>query len=152
VSSYSLVHLSDSTLLHDLAALVSRDRNTTAALLAHVAEVDARKLYRPAAYPSMYAYCVGELHMSEDTAYKRIRAGRAARQFPAIFQAIADGRLNLTSVVMLAPHLASDTAEELLAAAAHKTNAEIERSLAERFPRPDLPTVLEAITPAVAAS
>jgi len=78
VSSYSLIHLSDSTLLHDLAALVGRDHNTTAALLAHIAEVDARKLYRPAAYPSMYAYCVGELHMSEDTAYKRIRARGAA--------------------------------------------------------------------------
>jgi hypothetical protein len=48
----------------DLADLVARDRATTAALLAHLAEVDARKLYLPAAYPSMYALCVGELRMS----------------------------------------------------------------------------------------
>jgi len=38
--------LSDSSLLRELAVLVSQDRGTTAALLAHVAEVDARKLYR----------------------------------------------------------------------------------------------------------
>ena len=52
-----------------LAAVVARDRSTTAELLAHLAEFDARQLYRPAAYPSMYQYCVGELRMSEDAAF-----------------------------------------------------------------------------------
>ncbi|HYM80678.1 MAG TPA: hypothetical protein VEY91_04600 [Candidatus Limnocylindria bacterium] len=44
--AYTLSHLSDQTLLRDLAALVARDRATTAALLAHIAEVDVRRLYR----------------------------------------------------------------------------------------------------------
>ena len=35
-------------------------------LLADIAEFDARKLYRPAGYSSMFAYCVGSLHRSED--------------------------------------------------------------------------------------
>ncbi len=147
MSTYSLSHLSDPTLLRGLAALVARDRATTAALLAHLAEVDARRLYLPAAYPSMYAYCVGELRMSEDAACKRIRVARAARQFPALFAALADGRVNVSAVVLLAPHLTGDTTEELLAAAAHKTKSEVEQLLAQRFPRPELPTVLEAIGP-----
>ncbi len=63
MKTYSLSHLSDHALLRDLAALVARDRETTAALLAHIAEVDARKLYLPAAYPSMFLYCVQELHL-----------------------------------------------------------------------------------------
>src|SRR6266480_1473090 len=58
---HSLSLLSDQELLRDLAVLVARDRTTTAALLAHLAEVDARRLYLPAAYPSMYLYCVCEL-------------------------------------------------------------------------------------------
>ncbi len=145
MSIYALSHLSDSTLLSDLAALVARDRATTAALLAHLAEVDERRLYLPAAYPSLYAYCVGELRMSEDTAYKRIRAARMARQCPAIFATLADGRLSLSSVLLLTPYLTLDTADGLLAAAAHRTNAEIERLLAERFPRPDVPTRVEAM-------
>ena len=33
---YSLSHLSDPALLRDLAAIVARDRATTAALLAHL--------------------------------------------------------------------------------------------------------------------
>ena len=43
MTRYSLSHLSDHTLLRDLAALVARDRVTTAQLLAHIAEVDARR-------------------------------------------------------------------------------------------------------------
>jgi 5-methylcytosine-specific restriction endonuclease McrA len=145
VTTYALSHLSDSTLLRDLAALVARDRVTTAALLAHLAEVDTRKLYLPAAYPSMYAYCVGELRMSEDAAYKRIRTARTAREYPAIFATLADGRLNLSSVLLLTPYLTPDTADALLAAAAHQTNTEIERLLAERFPRTDVPTRVQAM-------
>jgi hypothetical protein len=102
VSTYSLSHLSDHTLLRNLATLIARDRTTTAELLAHLAEVDERKLYLPAAYPSMYAYCVGELRLSEDAAFKRIQAARVARQFPAIFAAVADGRLHRTGVLQLA--------------------------------------------------
>ena len=146
MSTYSLAHLSDSTLLRDLATLVARDRVTTAEILAHIAEVDARKLYLPAAYPSMYAYCIGELRMSEDTAYKRIQAARVARRFPVVLAAVADGRLHLSAVCLLAPHLTEDTAAELLAAAAHQTKSEIERLLAQRFPRPDLPTLIEALS------
>jgi len=103
------------------------------------------QLYLPAAYPSMFAYCVGELHFSEDAAFKRIKAARAARRFPAIFDAVAEGRLHLSAAVMLAPRLTEDTVDELLAAATHKSKAEIEQLLAERFPAPDLPAWVEAL-------
>src|SRR5438128_8511786 len=135
VSKYALSHLSDRTLVRDLTALVARDRATTAELLAHLAEVDTRKLYLPAAYPSLRAWCVGELHMSEDSAHKRIRAARTARRFPAVFTAVAEGRLHLSGIALLARHLNEENASELLAAAAHKTRCEIEHLLAQRFPR-----------------
>jgi 5-methylcytosine-specific restriction endonuclease McrA len=144
MSRYSLTHLSDPALLRDLAVLVARDRTTTAELLAHLAEVDARRLYLPAAYPSMYAWCVGVLRLSEESAFKRIHAARAARRFPAIFPMLADGRLHLSGVILLAPHLAPDNADSLLAAASQQTKAGIERLLAERFPRPDVPTLVLA--------
>jgi 5-methylcytosine-specific restriction endonuclease McrA len=132
--AYTLTHLSDAVLLRDLAVLVAQDRTTTAALLAHIAEVDVRRLYLPAGYASMFAYCVGDLRLSEDAAYKRIQAARAARQFPLIFAAVADGRLHLTGLGMLVPHLTESNAGELLAAAAGKTKSEIEQLVAERFP------------------
>ncbi|MFI5372654.1 MAG: hypothetical protein ACHQ52_13945, partial [Candidatus Eisenbacteria bacterium] len=121
------------------------DRGNTAELLATVAEIDVRKLYLPAGYPSMFAYCVGEWHMSEDMAYKRIRAARAGRRFPGILLAIAEGRLHLTGVVFLAPHLTRENAADLIVAATHQTKIQIERMLAERFPQPDLATFIAPI-------
>ncbi len=150
MKSYSLFHLADHVLLHDLKAIVARHRTTTAELLVHIAEVDERRLYLPAAYPSMYLYCVNELHMSEDSALKRIQAARAARKFPGIFDAVAEGRLHLSAVVLLAPHLTAENADELLTAAEHKTKAEIALLLAERFPRPDVPTTVQAVAVTIA--
>jgi len=143
--AYSVSHLSDPDLLRGLASLVAQDRVTTATLLAHLAEVDARRLYLPAAYPSLYAYCVHELRLSEDAAYKRIQAARVARQFPVIFAALADGRLHLTGVGLLAPYLTPANAGDLLAAAAHKTKSEIEELLARRFPRPETMALVEVL-------
>jgi 5-methylcytosine-specific restriction endonuclease McrA len=143
--AFSLSHLSDQTLLQDLAALVARDRVTTADLLAHLGEVDERQLHLPAGHSSMYAYCVRELHFSEQAAYRRIEAARRARQFPALLAAIADGRLHLTAVLMLGPHLREETARDLITAAAHKSKTELEELLAERFPKPDVPSLIRAL-------
>ena len=145
MSAYSLSHLPDPVLLRNLAALVDRDRATTATLLAHLAEVDARRLYLPAAHPSMYSYCVHELGLSEDSAYKRIQAARTARQFPTIFELLADGRVHLSAVCLLAPHLTAGNARELLEAASHRTKAEVEQLIAQRFPRTEMFDMVEAV-------
>ena len=145
MSTYSLSHVSDAVLARDLVAAAARDRASTATLLAHIAEFDARKLYLPAAHSSMYSYCVHELRLCEQAAFKRIRAARTARQYPAIFTAIADGRLHLSAVILLAPYLTPENADELLETAARQNRETIERLLAERFPRPDLPERIEAI-------
>ena len=147
MTRYALIHLDDGVLLRALAALVARDRITTAELLAHIAEVDTRKLYLPAGYSSMHLYCVHELHLSEDSAFKRIHAARTAREFPAIFPAVADGRLHLSAVILLAPHLNEDTVDTLLSAAERRSKAEIEQLLAQRFPRPDVAAQVEELAP-----
>jgi hypothetical protein len=148
VNRYSLTHVPDPALLRGLRTLVAQDRATTAMLLAHLAEVDARKLYVPAAHPSMFSYCTHELRFSEDAAYKRIQAARTAWRFPAIFPALADGQLNLTGVLLLGPYLNPANADELLGAAAGRTRSEIEEWLARRFPRSELLSLVTAL-PAV---
>jgi 5-methylcytosine-specific restriction endonuclease McrA len=144
---YTLAHLSDSVLLLELAGLMGQDRLTTARMLAHIAEVDTRRLYAPAGYSSMHAYCVGELHLSEDSAYKRIRAARAAREFPTLFAAVAEGRLHLAGVCLLAPHLTAENVEELIGAATHRRKYEIEVWLARRFPSAEVRDVARAVIP-----
>ena len=140
-----LTHLSDAILARDLRTAASGERASTAVLLAHIAEFDARRLYLPAGYPSMYAYCVENLGLSEDSALKRIQAARVAREFPAILPALADGRVHLSAVLLLAPHLGPENAGDLLAAAAHRTKAQVAALLAERFPRSELLPMVVAL-------
>jgi 5-methylcytosine-specific restriction endonuclease McrA len=81
----------------------------------------------------MFAYCVGRLHLSEDASSKRIQAARTAMRFPEIFEALAEGRLNLSAVCLLAPHLTEENFRELVSRATHRTNAQIREWLATRF-------------------
>jgi hypothetical protein len=145
--AYALTHVADEKLLADLGALVSEDRQTTAMLTAHIAEVDARELFKAAACTSMHAYCTRFLHLSEDAAFKRIRAARAGRQFPQIFEAIADGRLHLSGVGLLAAHLTEANVDQLIAAATHRSKLEIEMLLARLAPRADVPESVAPIVP-----
>src|SRR3989442_9652360 len=127
--TYDLSRVSDAALVRKLTVLLAEERISMAAVLALLAEVDARRLYLPAGFPSMYAYCIGELHLCEQAAMKHIRAARTARRFPVIFSAVADGRLHLSAVVLLTPHLTSANAAELVAAAAYQTQAEGQQPL-----------------------
>ena len=139
MNRFSLTHLSNEVLRSELTTKAVREKEATAELLAHIAEFDERKLYLPAAYESMLAYCIGELGLSKDEAKKRIHVARAGRTCPGVFEALEQGRVHLTGLRILAPHLTSENADELLSAAAHKSREGIERLLAERSPKLDVP-------------
>jgi len=145
----SLSHLSNHELLCHVATTVARDCRTTALLLAQLAEIDRRRLYATEGYESMYAFCVGRLRMAEYIAYLRIRAARAARKYPMIFDAVAEGRLPLPAVVKLWPHLTRENATELLKAAEYKTKTEVLQLIAQRFPSTE---VLPLVSAAPASS
>lgn len=147
--SFSVSHLADDVLLRELTGLVARDRATTASMLAHLAEVESRKLYVPAGHASLRSYCVTVLGMSEDEAGRRIHVANKARKFPALLVAIAEGRLHLTGASLLASRLTAENLDELLAAATHKSRCEIEYLIACRFPQPDVPTSLRAVPSAI---
>jgi hypothetical protein len=134
---YSLKHLGNKAVMRNLSALAAKDRATTANLLLYLTEVDQRRLYREAGYPSLFEFCIRDLHFSEDVACNRIQAARFCRAFPFLYEAIAEGRIHLSAIRLLAPHLTSSNAQELVAAATHRRKWQIERILAERFPVPE---------------
>jgi hypothetical protein len=134
----SLKTIPDDELLHRLAALLAGSRHAEADLVAHIGEVDARRLYAREATPSMFVYCLERLHLSEREAYLRIAAARASREHPVILDMLADGRLHLTGIALLASHLTRENRDALLERATHKTKREIEELLAELAPRPDV--------------
>jgi 5-methylcytosine-specific restriction endonuclease McrA len=143
---YSLSHLSNSALRAELSQAVEHERGCTANVIARLAEYQARRLYADDGYASMHAYCVEVLRFSDDAAWRRTRAAGTARNYPVIFEMLADGRLHLTAVCLLAPYLTEQNSEELLRAAVHKGRRAIEIMLAGRFPQPDLPTRVHVVS------
>ena len=148
---WSLEHVSSDALHRDLKVFAAQGCVNLAKTLAHIGEVDARLLWRDLGYPRVFEYCLRELHFSEGATSKRLQAARAAREFPAIFDAVAEGRIHLSGIVTLRPWLTARNVEGLLQAATHKTREEIEKLIAARFPRRDLPQSIRALpTPPVA--
>ena len=145
MSKYSLAHLSQDAVLIGAKANLADERGSLALVLAHLGEIEACEYYKPAGYSSMHMYCVHELHLSKDAAYKRIRAAHLAREFPVIFEKVAEGSLRLTSLLILGSSLTPENVEELLAAAEFRSDFEVREILAERFPEAAVPTTIEPI-------
>ena len=136
MSRYDLEHLADDSIDDGLHSQNGHDRQSTADLLAFIAESDRRRRYAQFGYGSMKEYCVKVLRLSDDAAAKRIQVARKARFLPMIFEAIADGRVHLTGMRQLVPFIDDENVNDLIAAATHRTYREIEWLLAERFPQP----------------
>ena len=130
--------LSDHDLLARLTRVVATDRRVTAELIAHLAEVDRRRLYAREACSSMFVYCTERLGLSADATQKRIQVARASRRFPQLLDCLTSGRVHLSGLNLLAPHLTEDKVEELLERAAGKSKRAIEALVAEIAPRPDV--------------
>ena len=122
-----LATLPSDELLARLRALVRRDNALEADLLAHLGEVDGRRLYLEQACSSMFTYCVRVLHFSEAAAYKRIASARAARRHPELLEAVRRGDLHVTAASLLAAQLSAANCAELIDLARHRTADEIRR-------------------------
>jgi hypothetical protein len=152
-------HLSDDDLVAEVKSLAMREQTATAHLIAHLAELDARRLHLAAGFSSLFTYCTEVLGLSEAEAYNRIEAARTARRFPVILDMLGEGILNLTTVRLLARHLTAENHEALLTAAARKSRRQVEELLAGHSPQPDvapsvrkLPATTPTLSPATPAA
>jgi hypothetical protein len=129
--------MSDDKLLRGLFDVLSQTRHNEADLIAHIAEVDARELYARQAAPSLFAWCTERLHFSEQEAYARIAVARASRKHPMLLAMLRDGRLHLSGIVRLVPHLTVENRQAVLKRATHRSKRQIEELVAELEPKPD---------------
>jgi hypothetical protein len=143
--SGSLAHLSDSELLSNTRSLVDRSNQVLAALLAHLAEVEARGLHRTRACASLYTYCIYELRFSEDAAARRAGAAKLVKRFPLLLDAIANGELHLTGLLMLGPHLTPENILDVLARAKFRTKKELTKLVRQLHPLPLVPDSVEPL-------
>lgn len=143
--------LTDDTLHEETRRAAESERLATSELLRLLIEVERRGLHLALGHSSLFAYCVKSLMLSEQAAYSRITAARAARRYPQLLPLLADGALTLSSVGLLAPHLSEETADVLIDAAKFRSTRDVERLIASAFPQPDIPSLIAAV-PASAGS
>jgi hypothetical protein len=139
LDSSSLKSLSDSELLTSTRRLAASERTVTADLLVLLGEVDARGLHYGLACSSLFVFCTRELGFSEDAACNRIAVARLVRTLPEVMDAFRSGRVHLTALRLLGPHLNEDNHAALLAEAAGKSKREVEVMVARIAPKPPVP-------------
>jgi hypothetical protein len=149
---WKLGSLSDEALVRGLQRVVSAGRRTAAELVAHLCEVEERRLHLDAGYPSMFAYCTGRLGFSEDEASRRIDVARLARRAPIVFRLLAEGKLSLSAAALLRPHLLSPDLAQLVEAVSGRSVQGAREALAALFPRPDVATSIRKLPPSKLAT
>lgn len=143
----SFERISDTDLLADVRRLTARVNVGLADLLLYLGEVEARGIHRTRACASLYTFCIYELRMSEDSAFRRAKAARLVRQYPELYDVIAKGEIHLTGVLMIGPYLGGELHKEILQRARFRTKREILRLIATIDPKPEVPAVIEPLGP-----
>lgn len=81
--------------LHETAKkLATAEKAATAAVLQHLAEIDARRVFAKFGYPSLFEYCRRELGYDDGQAQRRVSASRILRQFPEV----ANGKFSMSAL------------------------------------------------------
>ena len=129
--------IKDDELLKNLDLLVFRHAQSTAQIIAHLAEIDRRRLYAREGYSSLFDYCVKKFNFSEGETFRRIQAARLSRKFPEIIGMLGTGEMNLTTLNLISPYLNPENREILLKKSRRKSKREVEKIVAGLFPKED---------------
>ncbi len=139
--------LSDEGLLGRVGELVDLERRTTANLVVHLAEVEARELHLRDGSPSLFEWCRTRWGFGEDKAYNYVKAVAWVRRWPQMGAMLADGRISLSGMRVIGPHLSDGNVDERLAEAAGKSKRELAELVAKWSPRPDVPARVFKLPP-----
>src|SRR6187402_1620591 len=126
--------VSDDGLQQALEQLLASGCRTEARIVAHIAEVERRRLFLKEGFSSLYKYCQQRLGLSETEAWHRQTAARLARKYPVVFRLLEERAIHLSGLCMLRKFLTRANHQDLLQMASGKTKQQIETELAARFP------------------
>jgi hypothetical protein len=130
-----------------LQELLTAEGRSEARIVAHLAEVDARRIHLKGASPSLFEYCQKQLGLSDCQAYYRIAAARVGQTFPVVFELLERREIHLTNIAPLAKHLTTENHLELLGEAGRLSKRELLRWLARRYPQPQVASGIRKLPP-----
>jgi hypothetical protein len=131
----ALADLPDETLTRRLVEIRKQERRLLVEFLRYLAELDRRRTVVAQGFPSLFAFCTDFLGLSKASAFRRTTAARLLARFPLVGECLADGRLNLTTLVELRDVLDEAHLTEILDRAAGRTEEQVKELVASLRPR-----------------
>lgn len=139
-------------LLKRVERFAADEQHAVVQFLLHVADVDRRKAYEHAGAATLWDYLHKKLGFPKCQTSLRYHSVRMLRAFPEIASYLADGRLSMTTLVLLKDVLTPENRKTLLDGASRKSKDDVLRLVAalkapvvvvaEIAPAPE-PTVVE---------
>jgi len=94
----NLKNLSAFDLILNTKNLIKKEEEIVVLVIAHLDEIERRRLYCDFGYSSLWNYATKELGYSENQAYRRINAMRMSQKIPEVKAALSCGELKLSTV------------------------------------------------------
>ena len=130
----TLANLDDEKLWHQSIAAARQEKQSSAAVIAHIAEVRRRMLFLVHACKSLYDYCRTVLGFSEAESYLRSQVAGACGRHPELLADLAEGKISLCVASKLAAQLTEKNKKELLPACHGKSKHQAELVIATHNP------------------
>ena len=136
----NLNSLSDQALLSATEKLAHEEREILIAVLAHLREIERRRLYCDLGFSSLHAYAVKQLRYSDDQAARRINAMRLIKDMPDVAEKVQSGKLSLSNASSAQTFskrtaMAPEEKRELVKKLENKSTREAEREMAAINPQ-----------------
>ena len=146
----TLAQLSDHELWQQTSRAALKEKSCTAVVIAHLAEVDKRKLHLLHACKSLFDYCSTVLGYSEAESYLRCQVARACSAHPQLLGELAAGTMSLCVAGKVASKLHESNQQQLLKACSGKTKVEAEKIIATLHPQEAPKTLIrkQSLSPA----
>ncbi len=140
-----LADLPDQALTTRLLEIRKHERSLLVELLSLLAELDRRRTVLALGYSSLFSFCTDRLRLTKASAFRRTTAARLLARFPVVAEYLADGRLNLTTLVELRDVLDEAHATQILDRAAGRTEDQVKEMVAALRPQPAPPDLLRKL-------
>lgn len=118
--------LNNKSLIEKLIFLVSEEKKNVAAQIVLLKEVRKRKMALEMGYPNLVEFCVGELGLTRDQAWKRSQVAGVIEREPVFLEQLRKGQTSVSSLAVMAPKLSERTSEALREFVPGKSKREVE--------------------------
>ena len=96
-----LKNISNEELTLRVEKLVRSERKLTHIILAHIVEIESRRIYAELGFDGMFSYLTKSLGYSESAAYRRLQTARLLKSAPTIAEKLEQGSLNLSQLTQV---------------------------------------------------